>query len=173
MAGCVWETPNATAVATYWKNGKPVNLTDGLQTAVAHAIVISGNDVYLAGSEGGNAVFWKNGNSETLAYGGGFFVPAEATAMAISGPDVYIAGAVPGAFPGTNTGHKVAVYWKNGVQVNLTPDSVLSVATDIAVSGSDVYVVGRERDTAVYWKNGDTVHLTHEINEEKNYPLTC
>jgi len=26
MAGCVWETPSAAAMATYWKNGKPVTL---------------------------------------------------------------------------------------------------------------------------------------------------
>ena len=58
-----------------------------------------------------------------------------------------------------------AVYWKNGVPVRLNNDpSVNSVATQIAVSGNDIFVSGELIDTArhfaqaVYWKN-DSLHI--------------
>ena len=161
LAGTVWETPTSMAVATYWKNGIPVSLTDGHQTAVAQAIAVAGTDVYVAGNEGVNAVYWKNGHPQVLAYGNIFFVPGEATSIALAGSDLYIAGTLIGVSP-TYPANKLAVYWKNGAKVNLTPDSIRSEASSIAVSGNDVYVAGRERNNAVYWKNGDVVHLTYD-----------
>ena len=62
-----------------------------------------------------------------------------------------------------------ACYWKNGAKFNLT-NAGAGVGTDagaldIAISGSDVYLVGFEKQLtgnyrALYWKNGVANYLT-------------
>lgn len=69
-----------------------------------------------------------------------------------TGYDVYMAG----------MSNSKAVYWKNGVEVDLAPQGV---AQSIVVSGSDVYVGGyvivSGLAQAAYWKNGQQVILGH------------
>ena len=76
--------------------------------------------------------------------------PSSSTPPFTTGYDVYMAG----------TSNSKAVYWKNGVEVDLAPQGV---AQSITVSGSDVYVGGYVNNSglaqAAYWKNGQQVIL--------------
>jgi hypothetical protein len=150
-----------------WKNGIPVDLTDG-STPYISSIIVSGTDVYVAGSEGGAATYWKNGSSPVyLTIGGGPSVSwASATSIVVSGTDVYVAG-----YEENYGSFYVAKYWKNGTAVNLPSDGTKNVfATSIAVSGNDVYVAGYEATpgndggVAKYWKNGNPVNLSDVTN---------
>jgi hypothetical protein len=166
IGGTETATPgDVNALAKYWKNGTPVVLTTGSNTAqaVALSVFVSGNDVYAAGYEynyfpSGStwryvAVYWKNGTEIPLSNGASnsSTVDAVATSIYVSGTDVYVSGYVPFA---TIRG---AVYWKNGVLAPLSDGSQYAQANGIFVSGSDVYTAGYESNgtngIAKYWKN--------------------
>lgn len=75
----------------------------------------------------------------------------------------YLAGYIKNA-----AGKTVAAYWKDGVQFILTDGVFNAEATDITVSGNDIYVAGHESHpvgpnlftVARYWKNGSPVNLS-------------
>ena len=108
----------------------------------------------MAGTENGNAVFWKNGQGTALSSG------SDATGITVSEPDVFVSG----------QSNSRAAYWKNG-QLNVLTQAPASV-NGITLSGSDVYCVGEvpgssyidsaggshvNDNSAVYWVNG-TMH---------------
>jgi len=73
--------------------------------------------------------------------------------------DIYISGTTRAA-----NGNSVAAYWKNGVETKLTDSAVNSEGHDIAVNGSNVYIVGDIQNNlsvynAAYWKNGTLTRL--------------
>ena len=142
MAG--WEkASNDNGIVTYWKNNKPVYVTDGTYNAIAFAITVSGNDVYIAGTEGrfengGYQIFptyWKNGNHINLTNGS---LDGGAFGITVSRNDVYVAGTQSDGF-----GY-FATYWKNGKAVTLSNPFDAFIANSIAVAGNDVYVAATQ-----------------------------
>jgi len=169
---------NGAAVATYWKNGVRIPLTDSTISSKASGIAISGNDIYISGtinpSSGSSlAVYWKNGNLNVL---GGVYtdiITSTANAISIQNSDVYVAGSMSDV-----NGNLNAVYWKNRVPVPLTAGGSNHFAqlSGLTINGNDVYAAGLIAATlpanntsaavSTYWKNGvptsfaDTVSST-------------
>ena len=185
MAG--WGTPS---IATYWKNENPIELSPAYSPstlnilATATSITVSGNDVYVSGSQqeqlspfGGwsnvFAEYWKNGSLVKLTDGS---KNTYTSSIAVSGSDVYVTGSDMVRMPDSDI-ESVAKYWKNGTLANLSDGSTAAEANAVAVSGTDVYVAGTQWDgntiqysdgyvvyhrnpIAKYWENGQPVNLT-------------
>jgi len=164
------ESINGKWVASLWgPDGErtPVRMSDGTRNAHIAALAIGENfSLYAAGSEQNSknqyyAKYWANcsavilGDSSSTLY-------SSAEDIFVSGEDVYVAG------DQFNGQHTVAVYWKNGVQLNLTDGETDAYARKIVVSGSDVYVIGSEKNQlgnleARFWKNGTRVEFVGSI----------
>jgi|GEM_PF-437782 hypothetical protein len=148
----VYVAGDENSAPVYWKNGQAISLPiSPFQNGSASAIVVDGNDVYVAGWEGdfliireNRAKYWKNGQEVFLTGATG----AVASDIAVSGADVYVAGWE------LSGGISVAKYWKNGIAVSLTDGSKNAEARGIVVVGGDVYVSGYEGNIAKYWRNG-------------------
>ncbi len=162
-------------VAKVWKNGTTIRLSDGKYHAEAHAVAVSGTDVYVAGREatthsgtGGYsgysvAKIWRNGVGTALGPAVGF---SQASSIALVGSDVYIAG-----YQQAGSTHQTAVYWKNGTVVFLTDGATVAEATGIAILGPDVYISGHQETAAgtkiaKQWKNGVPTTLSNGLQSD-------
>lgn len=143
-----------SAQGKYWKNGVLQTFSGLYSPSFLSKVLLSGSDVYVAGSGGDTgghyAMYWKNGAPVNLDNSLGGW----ARDMAIVNGDVYVTGNAS-AGPGELA---VAMYWKNGASVQLSSGTEQQYPNGIAVSGSDVHVVGTmngiSRTIAKYWKNG-------------------
>ena len=150
-------------VAKYWKNGVPVELTTGLEPAIAFSISVSGTDVYVAGWEnrtltgGGIAKYWKNGAAVELTTQPNTW----ASSIVASGANVYVAANIT---QGGSTLNNLAETWQNGTIQSLNTGNDNVAANQLAVFGTDVYVVGTAGINAVVWKNGVSTPLTDGSN---------
>jgi hypothetical protein len=90
---------------------------------MGNSIFVSNNDVYIAGYEDGRAKYWKNGEGIYLDEG------AEATSIFVLGNDVYVAG----YSKDVKYVYTTAIYWKNGIAVNLTDGTYSAFARSIFV----------------------------------------
>ncbi|HCW09073.1 MAG TPA: hypothetical protein DGG95_17080 [Cytophagales bacterium] len=149
--------------AVYWKNGNMIALPNG-NSKQASAISISNNDVYIAASTG----YWKNEVYKSLPN-----TDLTSTVMIFgilaSGSDFYVAGTT------YNEQSATATLWKNDSIITHLPNNnfINSAARAIAISGTDVYIVGSLTNdfssyTGVYWKNGNLIELTGEGSNSPN-----
>lgn len=151
-------------VALYWKNGVKHVLTPQsdyglMESLIATSIVISGNDVFIGGSEDRIAKYWKNGVVHELTDS---TENAWVNAIAVSQGNVYAAGGYASHY---SIGDLDAAYWKNGTRMT-AESSVSSLIRDISISNGDVYAVGYNEISGerkpVYWKNGILNNISYE-----------
>jgi hypothetical protein len=159
---------------SYWKNDSVINLAVNAPYdyfSSGSALTVSGNNIYVAGSETGptggvlnpTPIFWQNGTVNPLIAPSGSGV---ANAVAVDGSDVYLAGIseynsdtshVPyttqdASYP---TFGNVATLWKNGAASPLADFNFVGMVggtyatqvyndyvTGLYVSSGDVYVAG-------------------------------
>jgi hypothetical protein len=161
----------APQVAILWKNDKAIILGDSsVANSEARSVYVSGSDVYVSGTIGSKAVLWVNGVAKVLYDGQN---SAITTSVFKSGNDVYVLGwEVLYGTADQNTGRSKSIIklWKNGVASNITDGSTEAYSGSVFVSGTDVYVVGRETGAsgisqAKLWKNSVPTNLTDGTKE--------
>lgn len=137
------------SVATLWLNGEAQYLTDGTTDAEAHAVFVSGNDVYVTGYEYDSTLpmtflkLWKNGVAQNLTNAR----YANASSVFVSDSDIYVAG-----FEDNVRTPSIVKLWKNGIAQNVCENG--GNAHSVFVSDSDVYIAGNTWNP-VFWKNGE------------------
>ena len=167
IAAGSWESASAgVSIPTgYWLDGKWVDLAvpSGSAWGIVESLVVSGNDLYLAGQlfDSDTPGYWLNGtwNGLPTPLGADF---ARLLTFALSGTDVYAAGY------SVSTADVLPGYWLNGTWTGLPlpAGSVSGIVESIVVSGSDVYAAGFASSqttgysgTPGYWLNGSWVGL--------------
>jgi hypothetical protein len=124
--------------AQCWKNGQLIFREN--KTSGAYAIFIHQNNIYMAGTQGNVACYWKNGARVDLTDGS---APSIAKSIFVTDAHVYVSGML----------NYQAVYWKDGAIIPLTTEGTNSMANSIFVHGEDVHVGGYEHRYPAYWKN--------------------
>jgi len=150
---------NSKGVATYWKNGTAVKLSDGTKTEEIRGLTVVDGVVYAVGYEtsvGDNTwkpKYWKNGSPVIL--------PAKNFAtienVVVIGSDVHMIGFE------SSVDTVYARYWKNDKLIQIGEKTTYRFFADIVVEGNDFFIAGYDdlgsakpmTDMKVrWWKNG-------------------
>ena len=145
----------------YWRNGQLVETINDLKyvTAISQ---LYGNAYAVGIANNGQPAYWKNGRTESLSS-----IDGLATCIAVSGSgDIYVAGVDDTNGNGYTEDGDVGKVWKNGqLLANLKgADFYIYRPTSMAVSGNDVYIIGRAGIGSSGWgtrflKNGQMMKL--------------
>jgi len=153
----------SSSKAVFWKNGQTDLFFGGPITSGSTSIFVTNTDLFVLGwetiaSNSNNKIpvlLRKTFNSPTNLFSrtplstisSNGSIPA--SSIFVAGTDQYICGFEGGA-----------CYWKNGTRTQLSTNTD-SYASEVSVSGSDVYISGNgNNNTAGYWKNGTWVELS-------------
>ena len=159
VTGHQWDSVSGLDKSGVWKNGVfTVNVLNSNRSHYGYAIALSGNDVYTTGYENTQTIWkchvWKNGLYQ-YSLGDGYSLGA---GIALVGTDIYVAGYAYEPSPI----NRYAMLWKNNNTVNvLASNTYTADASAIVTSGTDIYVAGREDNTAKIWKNGVALTLNN------------
>lgn len=140
-----YEFSGSKIIAKYWKNGVATSLPSTQNYSYANSVFVSGNDIYVCGSEGSGpttAKLWKNGTASNLTGTAGF---AEAQSVFVSGNDVYVGGI------SDSNNYDPGVIWKNGTDTLMEGGDLIQ---SVYLSGGVVYASGYGNAKAKFWKNG-------------------
>ncbi|PXY45875.1 hypothetical protein [Flavobacterium hydrophilum] len=162
IAGNEFIGPLNSSIATVWKNGQAIRLSDKISEA--NAVYVLNNDVYVTGykviNDKKTAIVWKNG-VETVLTSEEDDLESIATDIYVNAENIYVIGYLRNSFKSR------AILWKNNSPFILSNENDFSQANALFVYNTDVYVVGCDIDTHKYdfvgkvWKNGT---LVKEIN---------
>ena len=159
VTGHQWDSVSGLDKSGVWKNGAfTVNALNSNRSHYGYAIALSGNDVYTTGYENTQTIWkchvWKNGLYQ-YSLGDGYSLGA---GIALVGTDIYVAGYAYEPSPI----NRYAMLWKNNSTVNILASNTYTAdASAIVTSGTDIYVAGREDNTAKIWKNGVALTLNN------------
>lgn len=146
-------------IGALWIDDVLTSFGDGTTDTQINDIYINGTDIYIVGSERTTqhinvAKLWKNGEGINLTDGS---KNASANGIFVKDNNVYVVGSEDNR----------SVFWKNSEPTYLTnKGNNYSSAVDIKLSGSDIYILGSERDPVVnryivkLWKNGIVTSIT-------------
>jgi hypothetical protein len=126
--GSIRNTGPGVGFVSYWKNEASVLLSPGLAGGAGRSIVVSGNDVYVAGVEDNSkgvrlAKYWKNDFPVILSDGTTFTI---ANGIDVLGDDVYVVGV---EYPAGGLG--TVKLWKNGVPFSITDGGYYAYAESV------------------------------------------
>ncbi|MBP6430738.1 MAG: carboxypeptidase regulatory-like domain-containing protein [Ferruginibacter sp.] len=146
----------------YWKNGVATTVVAGLTGGLIDASFdVYNNDVYVTcvlDTVANQNRYWKNGVPVTLSLGP-FTGGAEVWDIQVVNGNVYVSGDASRGF------ESQVVYWVNGL-LNVMPSTSTSCYSEggMYVSGTDVYIVGKDSLDEVYWKNGIQTILSKNVS---------
>lgn len=125
-----------------WKNGTADTLLNSTNTAFADQIIVSGNDIYVAGQirefYGIQDVYWKNGIQINIGNPDSSFAN---NSISLIGNNVYYSSSY-------------GLAYENGAIIPLQGLGSYDVGYTFAV-GNDIYFAGNDSvGDVVYWKNG-------------------
>jgi hypothetical protein len=166
VCGTIKKDPD---IAVYWKNGVQKNITDGINNAEAFGIYVTGDSVFIAGSQYYDQVlspvYWyrsennmPGSNNFFTGQGGAFYdITFANNKIFACGYEIY-------------NGNNVPLYIDNGFRNLLANSNKYGNAKSIVVDNNIVYIAGNISNSlggidAVYWQNNTQINLT---NNEQN-----